>query len=134
MEKYRNYRWIGRLTGFLGLVFFVSFLLGRGLEVIKTSSSNFDLLFILTLFSFALVANVIGWLIEIVGGFLLLLCGLALGSIILFSDVFGTLFYTLAFSLPFLIPGVFFLIAWKMKSSAKSNAVTASSLKNKSHF
>jgi hypothetical protein len=130
MEKYRNYRWFGRLTGFLGLVFFVSFFLGRGLEVIKASNSNFDLLFILTLFSFALVANVIGWLIEIVGGFLLLLCGLALGSIILFSDVFGTLMYTFAFSLPFLIPGVFFLIAWKIKYNAKSNGVMAGGLKS----
>jgi len=123
MGKYRNFRWFGRLSGFLGLVFFVSFFLGRGLEVIKSSNSNFDLLFILTLFSFALVANIIGWLIEIVGGFLLLLSGLALGIIIFFSDVFGTFLYTMAFALPFLIPGVLFLIAWKIKYKEKSNGV-----------
>jgi len=123
MGKYRNFRWFGRLSGFLGLVFFVSFFLGRGLEVIKSSNSNFDLLFILTLFSFALVANIIGWLIEIVGGFLLLLSGLALGIIIFFSDVFGTFLYTIAFALPFLIPGVLFLIAWKIKYKEKSNGV-----------
>jgi len=123
MGKYRNFRWFGRLSGFLGLVFFVSFFLGRGLEIIKSSNSNFDLLFILTLFSFALVANIIGWLIEIVGGFLLLLSGLALGIIIFFSDVFGTFLYTMAFALPFLIPGVLFLIAWKIKYKEKSNGV-----------
>jgi len=123
MGKYRNFRWFGRLSGFLGLVFFVSFFLGRGLEVIKSSNSNFDLLFILTLFSFALVANIIGWLIEIVGGFLLLLSGLALGIIIFFSDVFGTFLYTMAFALPFLIPGILFLIAWKIKYKEKSNEV-----------
>jgi len=123
MGKYRNFRWFGRLSGFLGLVFFVSFFLGRGLEVIKSSNSNFDLLFILTLFSFALVANIIGWLIEIVGGFLLLLSGLALGIIIFFSDVFGTFLYTMAFALPFLIPGILFLIAWKIKYKEKSNGV-----------
>ncbi len=123
MGKYRNFRWFGRLSGFLGLVFFVSFFLGRGLEVIKSSNSNFDLLFILTLFSFALVSNIIGWLIEIVGGFLLLLSGLALGIIIFFSDVFGTFLYTMAFALPFLIPGVLFLIAWKIKYKEKSNGV-----------
>ncbi len=60
MGKFRVFRWIGRLTGFLGLVFFVSFLLGQGLQTIKNSNSNFDLLFILTLFSFALMANIIG--------------------------------------------------------------------------
>jgi len=125
MGKYRNFRWFGRLSGFLGLVFFVSFFLGRGLEVIKSSNSNFDLLFILTLFSFALVANIIGWLIEIVGGFLLLLSGLALGIIIFFSDVFGTFLYTMTFALPFLIPGVLFLIAWKIKYKAKLNGVKA---------
>jgi hypothetical protein len=119
MGKFRVFRWIGRLTGFLGLVFFVSFLLGQGLQVIKTSNSNFDLLFILTLFSFALVANIIGWFFEIVGGFLLLLCGLTLGVLIAFSDVFGSLGYTLIFSIPFIIPGIFFLVAFIIKNRLK---------------
>jgi len=119
MGKFRLFRWIGRLTGFLGLVFFVSFLLGQGLQAIKTSNSNFDLLFILTLFSFALVANVIAWFFEIVGGFLLLLCGLTLGVLIAISDVFGTFGYTLIFSLPFTIPGIFFLVAFIIKNRLK---------------
>lgn len=119
MGKFRVFRWIGRLTGFLGLVFFVSFLLGQGLQTIKNSNSNFDLLFILTLFSFGLVANSIGWFFEIVGGFLLLLCGLTLGVLIAFSDVFGTFGYTLIFSLPFLVPGIFFLVAFIIKDRLK---------------
>ena len=123
MGKYRVFRWVGRLTGFIGLVFFVSFLLGQGLQVIKTSTSNFDLLFILTLFSFALVANVIAWFFEIVGGFLLLLCGLTMGVIIAFSDVFGSFGYTLIFSMPFLIPGTFFLVAFIIKNKLKENSL-----------
>lgn len=128
MAKYRIYHWVARLSGFLGLVFFIAFLLGRGLEILKTSNSNFDLLFILTLFSFALVSNIIGWFIEVVGGFLLLLCGLAILTIVALSDVFGTFYYTIAFSLPFLIPGIFYIISWKIKYSLKPNMTNNSQI------
>jgi len=115
MERYRIYRWAGRLSGFLGLVFFVSFFIGRTLDVIKTSNSNYDLLFLLTLFSFALVANIIGWFVEIVGGTLLLLCGIALGITVAFSDVLNTLTFTFALSMPFLLPGTFLILSWNSK-------------------
>jgi F0F1-type ATP synthase membrane subunit a len=123
MERYRIYRWIGRLSGFLGLVFFVSFFVGRALDIIKSSNSNFDLLFLLTLFSFALVANIIGWFIEIIGGGLLLLCGMVLGFAVAFSDVLNTLTFTLSLSLPFLIPGVFFILSWRSKFKLKENTI-----------
>jgi len=119
MDKYRSFRWYGRLLGFLGIVFFVSFLLGDGFEAYKNAQASFDVLFVLTIMSFAFFAYIVGWFIEIVGGGLLVLSGLAMGLYIGFSEVFSGFGNALLFSLPFIIPGIFFIIAWDIKQKAK---------------
>lgn len=115
MEEYRRYRWAGRLTGFLGIVYFVSFFIGQGYEAFHEADAAHDILFVLTLFSFALIANVVGWLVEIVGGALLSLIGIAMPFYLAFTPVFEGVGTLLTFSLPFLTPGVLFLIAWRIK-------------------
>jgi len=119
MDTYRSFRWYGRLLGFLGMVFFISFLLGDGFEAYKNAQASFDVLFVLTITSFAFFAYIVGWLIEIVGGGLLVLSGLAMGLYIGFSDVFTGFGNAMLFSLPFIVPGIFFIIAWDIKQKAK---------------
>ncbi len=123
MDKYRSFRWYGRLLGFLGMVFFISFLLGEGFEAYKNAHASFDVLFVLTILSFSFFANVVAWFIEIVGGGLLLLSGLAMGLYVGFSEVFTGFGNALLFSLPFIIPGIFFIIAWDIKQKAKKRII-----------
>jgi hypothetical protein len=123
MDKYRSFRWYGRILGFLGMVFFISFLLGEGFEIYKNARASFDVLFVLTSLSFALFAYIVGWFIEIVGGGLLLLSGLSLGIYVGFSEVFSGFGNAMLFSLPFIIPGIFFIIAWGIKQNAKKRLI-----------
>jgi len=94
-------------------------MLGEGFEAFKSSQASFDILFVLTIFSFALSAYVVGWFIEIVGGPLMILSSISLGFYIFYSEVFSGLGYTLLFSLPFLIPGIFYIFAWDVKRKAQ---------------
>ncbi|OQX77761.1 MAG: hypothetical protein B6D64_07765 [Bacteroidetes bacterium 4484_276] len=123
MDKYRSFRWYGRLTGFLGIVFFVSFMLSEGFETFKNAHNSFDALFVVTVFAFALSAYISGWFIEIIGGPLLILSGLSLGFYIGYSEVFSGFGNALFFSLPFLIPGIFYIISSyiKRRSPGKLN-------------
>jgi hypothetical protein len=124
MISFRNYRWAARLTGFLGLVLIMSFMLGKGFAMLKDAQASYDLLFLLTLFSFSFFAYVIGWIIELVGGVLLLLSGMAIAFYVYFSPVFGGLGYVLLISLPFIIPGILFMFSWKHKIERTRNVVT----------
>lgn len=119
MDKYRSFRWYGRLTGFLGVVFFVSFMLSEGFEAFKNTHAPNDVLIVITVVSFSLVAYIAGWYIEIIGGLLLILSGLSLGFYIAYSEVYSGFDNALLFSLPFLIPGVFYLIAWDIKRKSQ---------------
>ena len=118
MDKYRSFRWYGRLTGFLGMIFFISFMLGEGFTAFKNAHSPFDVLFVVTVFAFALSAYVVGWFIEIIGGPLLILCGLALGFYFGYGEAFSGFGNALFFSLPFLTPGVFYVISSYIKRKA----------------
>jgi uncharacterized membrane protein YjjP (DUF1212 family) len=121
MQQYRNYRWAGRLTGFLGLIFFISFLLGEGFPVLKQAKASYDLLFILTMLSLSLVSYITGWFIEIVAGILLSLIGVIFGVYTSFSIVFEKSSTLFIFTLPFLIPGILFIYAWIVKVKRKKN-------------
>jgi hypothetical protein len=121
MQNYRRFRWAGRLTGFLGLVFFISFFIGQGLPVLKVAKSSYDLLFILTLISLSLVTYFIGWFIEIVSGVLLTFIGIILGTYIAYSSVFHEIDFFLIFTLPFIIPGLLLIYAWIIKVKRKKN-------------
>lgn len=115
MINFRNYRWAARLTGFVGLVLIVSFMIGQGFEMIRIQKASYELLFLLTLFSLSFIAYIIGWVIEIVGGSLLTLTGIAIAVFVSFSDVFPGTGYVLLLALPFLIPGIFYLMSWRHK-------------------
>lgn len=115
MISFRNYRWAARLSGFLGIVLIVSFMVGQGFYMIREAKASYDLLFLLTLFTFSVIAYVIGWIIEIIGGALLLLSGIAIAFYIAFSQVFGDIGYLSLLSLPLIIPGIFFLLSWRNK-------------------
>jgi hypothetical protein len=123
MDKYRSFRWYGRLLGFLGMIFFISFLLGDGFDAYKNAHASFDIFFVLTIMSFSFFAYVVAWFIEIVGGSLLILSGLAMGLYTGFSEVFTSFDNGLLFSLPFIIPGIFFIIAWVIKQKAKKRLI-----------
>ncbi len=115
MINFRNYRWAARLSGFLGLVLIVSFMVGEGYGVIKNANTSYDLMFLLALFGFSFLAYVIGWVIEIVGGVLLSLAGILIAFYVSFSEAFSGFYFVLLLSLPFLIPGLFFIFSWKNK-------------------
>lgn len=115
MISFRNYRWLARLSGFLGFVTVISFMTGEGFEMIKDAKASYDLLFLLTLFSFSFFAYIIGWIIEIVGGALLTLAGIAIAFYVYFSTVFAGFGYVFLLSLPFLAPGIFFILSWRHK-------------------
>jgi hypothetical protein len=115
MINFKNYRWAARLTGFVGMVLIVSFMIGEGFPMLKNAHASYDLLFLLTLFVFSFIAYVVGWVIEIVGGAMLSLAGIALGFYIAFSHVFQSWHYIPLVSLPFLLPGLFFLMSWRHK-------------------
>ena len=121
MQQYQNYRWAGRLTGFLGLVFFISFFIGQATVILKESNASYDLLFILTMISVSLVAYFIGWFIEIVAGVLLSLIGVILGIYVSCSTVFLDNKYFLIFIVPFLLPGLLLVYAWIIKVKRKKN-------------
>jgi hypothetical protein len=123
MQGYRSYRWAGRLTGFLGLVFFISFLIGEGLVMIKDAKAAYDLLLILTMVSLSFVAYIIGWFIEIVAGILLSLIGIILGAYILYSTVFHGISYIFIFTIPFIVPGLLLIYAWIIKVKRKQNQI-----------
>ncbi|MCF8367148.1 MAG: hypothetical protein K9H16_15265 [Bacteroidales bacterium] len=113
--NFKNYRWAARITGFIGLVLIISFMLGQGFEMIKSRHASYDLLFLLTVFSFSFFAYIIGWIIEIVGGSLLTLSGIAIAFFVSFSEAFSGIVYVLLLSLPILIPGIFYLMSWRHK-------------------
>ena len=115
MINFRNYRWAARLTGFVGLVLVVSFMLGEGFAMIKNAHASYDLLFLLTLFVFSFLAYIVSWVIEIVGGVLLSFAGIVIGFYVGFSPVFLSWHYIPLLSLPFLLPGLFFLMSWRHK-------------------
>ena len=115
MISFRNYRWAARLLGFMGILLIASFMTGEGFAMIKEAKASYDLLFLLTLFTFSFFAYVIGWIIEIVGGSLLLLSGIAIAIYLSFSEVFTGIGYVLLMSLPFIIPGILFLMSWRNK-------------------
>lgn len=123
MQQYRNYRWAGRLTGFLGLVFFISFLIGEGFPLLKDAKASFDLLLILTMLSLSLVVYVAGWFIEIVAGILLSLIGIIFTAYIFYSTIFQDTKYIFIFSIPFIIPGLLLIWAWIIKVKRKKNPV-----------
>ena len=101
------------------MIFFISFMLGEGFAAFKNAYASFDVLFVITVFSFALSAYIVGWFIEIIGGPLLILCGLALGFYIGYNEAFSGFGNALFFSLPFLIPGVFYIFSWDIKRNAR---------------
>jgi hypothetical protein len=115
MINFRNYRWAARLLGFVGIVLIISFMVGEGFAMIREAKASYDLLFLLTLFTFAIIAYIVGWMIEIVGGALLTLSGLAIGFYTAVSTVFGQVSYVLLLSLPFFLPGIFYLLSWRNK-------------------
>lgn len=115
MISYRNYRWAARLSGFLGIVLIVSFMTGQGFEMIREAKASYDLLFLLTLFTISLLAYIIGWIIEIIGGALMLLSGIAIAFYVAFSQVFVGAGYILLMSLPFIVPGIFYVMSWRNK-------------------
>jgi hypothetical protein len=121
MDQYRSFRWHGRLAGFLGIVFFLSFMFADGFQTLKNAPGTFDLTYVITVSVFALAAYVVGWQLENIGGLLLILAGVFLAYYVGFSKVFGGWGDMLLFSLPFLIPGIFYLIAWNIKRKAKKN-------------
>ena len=115
MISFRNYRWAARLLGFTGVVLIASFMIGEGFPMIKAAKASYDLLFLLTLFTFSFFAYVVGWIIEIVGGALLTLAGLAIAVYISFSQVFTGTGYIFLLSVPFILPGILFLLSWRNK-------------------
>lgn len=115
MISFRNYRWAARLLGFVGIVLIVSFMIGDGFAMIREAKASYDLLFLLTLFTFSFFAYVVGWIIEIVGGALLTLAGLSIAFYISFSQVFTGTGYIFLLSAPFILPGILFLLSWRNK-------------------
>lgn len=116
MIKYRQYRWAARLTGILGMVFFVSWFTAEGMDAFTiTNEDTAGFTFVLILVVLCLIAYVLSWFAEIVGGTLLTTAAILLPLYVIFNQ--GTsVFEAVAFyGLPFFIPGLLFMIAWRIK-------------------
>jgi hypothetical protein len=115
MIKYRQYRWAARLSGILGMVFFISYFTSRGLAGIDQATATTNLTFILLLFSLCLIAYVLSWFIEIVGGTLLTMAAILLPLYVYYNEGISLHTSLYFYGLPFLIPGLLFIIAWRIK-------------------
>ncbi len=115
MIKYRQYRWAARLSGILGMVFFISYFTSQGLAGFGQPTATTDLTFILLLFSLCLIAYVLSWFIEIVGGTLLTLAAILLPLYVYYNEGISAFTSLVFYGLPFLIPGILFIIAWRIK-------------------
>lgn len=116
MPDFRNFRWGARLLGFVGVLLIISFMIGEGFPMIKAAKSSYDLLFLLTLFTFSIFAYIVGWIIEVVGGSLLTLAGLAIAFYTSVSDVFSDAGYIFLLAAPFILPGILFLLSWRYEA------------------
>lgn len=115
MIKYRQYRWAARLTGILGMVFFGSYFTGVIIPEFQAQPETPDFTFILILTSLCLIAYILSWFIEIVGGALLTLAALILPFYVHNFEGISAFSSFVFFGLPFLIPGLLFIIAWRIK-------------------
>lgn len=113
MIKYRQYRWAARLTGILGMVFFISYFTAGGL--LEFDREGGELTFVIILSSLCLIAYVLSWFVEIVGGTLLTISALLLPFYVHFSEGISACSSAIYYGLPFLIPGILFIIAWRIK-------------------
>ncbi len=90
-------------------------MIGEGFPMIKAAKASYDLLFLLTLFTFSFFAYAVGWIIEIVGGALLTLAGFAIAFYVSFSQVFNGAGYIFLLAVPLIFPGILFLLSWRNK-------------------
>jgi hypothetical protein len=116
MIKYRQYRWAARLTGILGMVFFVSWFTAGGMcNFSATDSDTSSLTFVLILVALCLIAYVLSWFAEIVGGTLLTTAAILLPLFVIFNEGTSLIDAVAFFGLPFFIPGLLFMVAWRIK-------------------
>ena len=78
MIKYRQFRWSARLTGILGMVFFISYFTAEGINSFGLSLHSKDLQVVILFFFLCLIAYVLSWSVEIIGGILLTLTAIFL--------------------------------------------------------
>ncbi len=115
MIKYRQYRWAARLTGIIGMVFFVSYFTAEGHQQLAKSDESAALVFVLILFTLCLVSYILSWFAEIVGGTLLTTAALLLPLYVFYCGQVEPVTAISYYALPFLIPGILFMIAWRIK-------------------
>lgn len=116
MIKYRQYRWAARLAGILGMVFFVSWFTAKDMaDIMAASGDTAGFTFVLILVVLCLVAYVLSWYAEIVGGTLLTTAAILLPLNVIFNQDTSVLDAVVCYGLPFFIPGLLFMIAWRIK-------------------
>jgi predicted phage tail protein len=115
MINFRNYRWAARLSGFLAYVLIISFMAGQGFEILKTSASDKAINIVFLLLSISLFAYLAGWVIEILGGILLLLTGILLGFYLSLNQLFSDPVHFFILSVSLMIPGILFMLSWRHK-------------------
>ncbi|MBE0637593.1 MAG: hypothetical protein IH598_03650 [Bacteroidales bacterium] len=118
MIKYRQYRWAARLTGLLGMVFFISYFTATGF--LEFDIQGEELTFVIILFSMCLIAYILSWFIEIIGGLLLTISAVLLPFYVQLNEGISASKSLIYYGLPFLIPGILFIIAWWIKVMRKT--------------
>ncbi|HNV50532.1 MAG: hypothetical protein WBH71_05940 [Bacteroidales bacterium] len=120
MIKYRQFRWSARLTGILGMVFFISYFTAEGINSFGLSLHSKDLQVVILFFFLCLIAYVLSWSVEIIGGILLTLTAIFLPYYVYLKTNISHLNSCFYYSLPFLLPGILFITAWWIKVVRKS--------------
>jgi hypothetical protein len=116
MIKYRQYRWAARFTGILGMVFFISWFTAQGIaDFTSANGDTAGLTFVFILVALCLIAYVLSWFAEIVGGTLLTTAAILLPLFVVFNEGSSVIHAVAFFGLPFFIPGLLFMIAWRIK-------------------
>lgn len=115
MIKYRQYRWAARLTGIIGMVFFVSYFTAVGYQQLAKTDDASAIIFVLILFALCLLSYILSWFAEIVGGTLLTTAAVLLPLYVFYCGLVEITTAISYYALPFLIPGILFMVAWRIK-------------------
>lgn len=101
------FRWIARITGFISVAFFMSFMLGEGLHDIIRGEGK-QLWPFLPFLLLAVGGYFVAWLREKTGGIMMIA-----GGLLLMLYLFYFKDYTIGaiYGLPFIIPGTIFYLA-----------------------
>jgi hypothetical protein len=102
---HKGLKWFSRISGLIVLIFFLSFFVGEGLtDILKGNGS--ELIFFIPFCIPAVTGYFIAWFKPYIGGIILILGALLLGSYFVYFEDFSM---AIVFAIPILLIGLSFI-------------------------